>query len=227
MDPNDASTIRAISCPRSKRVLFEILANCRWANSMTASGSSLVISRSLTSKCIERPPLVRATECKLPFDPPRYVETRHDCFCRARRDESQQQRIRTVSSPLARLTPDRLKRSFGRARSFGGEAVMRLPSIVALLASSLTISVPIAPATAHPGGLNAEGCHNNRKTGGYHCHRGPSASPSTALRAVSTSSRREFANCAQARAAGAAPVRVGDPGYARHLDRDGDGVGCE
>ncbi|WP_232807054.1 excalibur calcium-binding domain-containing protein [Geodermatophilus chilensis] len=29
------------------------------------------------------------------------------------------------------------------------------------------------------------------------------------------------------RAAGAAPVRVGDPGYGRHLDRDGDGVGCE
>lgn len=29
------------------------------------------------------------------------------------------------------------------------------------------------PAGAHPGGLNAEGCHNNRKTGDYHCHRAP------------------------------------------------------
>jgi hypothetical protein len=36
-----------------------------------------------------------------------------------------------------------------------------------------------------------------------------------------------YANCDAARAAGAAPVRVGDPGYGRHLDRDGDGVGCE
>lgn len=36
-----------------------------------------------------------------------------------------------------------------------------------------------------------------------------------------------FANCSAARAAGAAPVRRGDPGYARKLDRDGDGVGCE
>ncbi|WP_335933035.1 excalibur calcium-binding domain-containing protein [Streptomyces sp. PTD5-9] len=36
-----------------------------------------------------------------------------------------------------------------------------------------------------------------------------------------------YANCAAARAAGAAPVRAGDPGYGRHLDRDGDGVGCE
>ncbi|WP_159498982.1 excalibur calcium-binding domain-containing protein [Microbacterium sp. 18062] len=36
-----------------------------------------------------------------------------------------------------------------------------------------------------------------------------------------------YENCTAARAAGAAPVRLGDPGYARHLDRDGDGVGCE
>ena len=36
-----------------------------------------------------------------------------------------------------------------------------------------------------------------------------------------------FRNCDAARAAGAAPVRIGDPGYAPHLDRDGDGVGCE
>lgn len=36
-----------------------------------------------------------------------------------------------------------------------------------------------------------------------------------------------YPNCAAARAAGAAPVRVGQPGYGRHLDRDGDGIGCE
>ncbi|MFH5824825.1 DUF1524 domain-containing protein [Georgenia sp. AZ-5] len=36
-----------------------------------------------------------------------------------------------------------------------------------------------------------------------------------------------FANCSAARAAGAAPVRAGEPGYGAHLDRDGDGVGCE
>ncbi|MFD6279228.1 excalibur calcium-binding domain-containing protein [Streptomyces sp. NPDC060209] len=36
-----------------------------------------------------------------------------------------------------------------------------------------------------------------------------------------------YANCDAARAAGAAPVRRGDPGYAAHLDRDDDGVGCE
>ena len=36
-----------------------------------------------------------------------------------------------------------------------------------------------------------------------------------------------FRNCAAARAAGAAPVRRGEPGYGPHLDRDGDGIACE
>jgi hypothetical protein len=35
-----------------------------------------------------------------------------------------------------------------------------------------------------------------------------------------------YENCTAVRAAGAAPIRRGDPGYARHLDRDGDGQGC-
>ncbi|MCB2061940.1 MAG: excalibur calcium-binding domain-containing protein, partial [Novosphingobium sp.] len=36
-----------------------------------------------------------------------------------------------------------------------------------------------------------------------------------------------FRNCTEARAAGAAPVYRGQPGYGPHLDRDNDGVGCE
>lgn len=36
-----------------------------------------------------------------------------------------------------------------------------------------------------------------------------------------------YKNCTAAWDAGAAPVYAGDPGYAKHLDRDGDGVGCE
>ena len=34
---------------------------------------------------------------------------------------------------------------------------------------------------AHSGGLNAQGCHNNHKTGGYHCHRSQGATPSNPL----------------------------------------------
>jgi hypothetical protein len=36
-----------------------------------------------------------------------------------------------------------------------------------------------------------------------------------------------YENCEAARAAGAAPVHRGDPGYGPHLDRDGDGAACE
>lgn len=36
-----------------------------------------------------------------------------------------------------------------------------------------------------------------------------------------------YANCSAAKAAGAAPLYRGQPGYGSHLDRDGDGVACE
>ena len=36
-----------------------------------------------------------------------------------------------------------------------------------------------------------------------------------------------FKNCKEAKAAGATPIRAGEPGYGPHLDKDGDGVACE
>ncbi len=36
-----------------------------------------------------------------------------------------------------------------------------------------------------------------------------------------------YSNCSEARAAGAAPLYRGQPGYGSHLDREGDGVACE
>ncbi|MFC6592436.1 excalibur calcium-binding domain-containing protein [Deinococcus lacus] len=36
-----------------------------------------------------------------------------------------------------------------------------------------------------------------------------------------------YANCAAARAAGAAPLRRGQPGYREAMDRDKAGVACE
>lgn len=96
------------------------------------------------------------------------------------------------------------------------------------------------PVLAHSGGLNADGCHNDRKRGGYHCHRGGATSPRQPLVPADVPSRDTlqrggdlltptgaYRNCDAARAAGAAPVRRGEPGYGTHLDRDGDGIGCE
>lgn len=36
-----------------------------------------------------------------------------------------------------------------------------------------------------------------------------------------------YANCTEVRNAGAAPISIGQPGYSRDLDGDGDGVACE
>lgn len=36
-----------------------------------------------------------------------------------------------------------------------------------------------------------------------------------------------YRNCAQARAAGAAPLSAGQPGYGPHMDGDADGIACE
>lgn len=38
-----------------------------------------------------------------------------------------------------------------------------------LFALSLAVILS-APAFAHSGGTDSSGCHNERRTGGYHCH---------------------------------------------------------
>ncbi len=50
----------------------------------------------------------------------------------------------------------------------------------------------------------------------------PAVEPATA-----PSSGVYYANCTAARAAGAAPLHVGEPGYRLALDRDKDGIACE
>ena len=48
-----------------------------------------------------------------------------------------------------------------------------------------------------------------------------------ATAAPSAPSGATYANCSEAKAAGAAPLSRGEPGYSSKLDRDGDGVACE
>lgn len=49
------------------------------------------------------------------------------------------------------------------------------------------VTLAAGPALPHGGGVNAEGCHTNRKTGDYHCHR--ATLPDAASRAVPESAR--------------------------------------
>ena len=106
----------------------------------------------------------------------------------------------------------------------------------------LLLAAGMLDVQAHPGGLNSDGCHNDRRNGGYHCHRAPAGvapqapaqtgaregpPPAGLAPPQAAPADRPFRNCDEARAAGAAPVRRGDPGYGPHLDRDNDGIGCE
>jgi Excalibur calcium-binding domain len=90
--------------------------------------------------------------------------------------------------------------------------------------------------TAHPGGLNAEGCHNDRKRGEYHCHgqRAPAVqrpaherplnlkSPQQKSAANCGTKRycKEMVNCAEA-------VHYLYSCGLKRLDSDRDGIPCE
>ena len=49
-------------------------------------------------------------------------------------------------------------------------AFMRIRAVLVALAIANIFFIDM-PGLAHGGGLNSQGCHNERATGGYHCHR--------------------------------------------------------
>lgn len=122
--------------------------------------------------------------------------------------------------PMKDWGDDRDKPGIGIRLEFG----LIVTALVAAALFALYAFVVPSPANAHPGGLAADGCHNDRKNGGRHCHRGPKAGQTVTPPA---GGGVYYPNCAAARAAGAAPIYRGQPGYASHLDRDGDGIACE
>lgn len=104
-----------------------------------------------------------------------------------------------------------------------------------MMIAFISLSLATTLAYSHGGGLDKDGCHNNRKTGDYHCHNGTSTPPAASLNAFSASDltapnqnlTSSFQSCSEVRAAGLSSIRRGEPGYAPHLDRDNDGVACE
>lgn len=105
-------------------------------------------------------------------------------------------------------------------------------------------------STAHSGRTNAQGCHNDNRNGGYHCHGAPARSapniPAQRAPAVGQTNSTTSANCHPsysgclrrdagdydcAGGSGNGPNftgRVQVLGFDEFdLDRDGDGWGCE
>lgn len=93
-----------------------------------------------------------------------------------------------------------------------------------LLLSMLLIAAPIATEFQSIDNPFAQGAKAERQV-----KRRPrsSARPRNAPALKASAGSIYYANCSAARAAGAAPVMRGQPGYSRKLDRDNDGVGCE
>mgnify|MGYP000415709748 CR=1 FL=1 len=104
-------------------------------------------------------------------------------------------------------------------------------SLTAFSVALMALTFASGPAAAHSGRTAADGCHNDRKAGTRHCHGSKKAKTAPRSNVAATKKKPSgsvyYKNCTAARAAGAAPVRRGEPGYASHLDRDNDGIGCE
>lgn len=81
------------------------------------------------------------------------------------------------------------------------------------------------------GGPSVDPDDLDRDKDGLACERdesGGGSAPSLApTRTGSGGGSASYANCTEARNAGVTPLRRGDRGYSRNLDRDGDGVACE
>lgn len=99
-----------------------------------------------------------------------------------------------------------------------------MKKLLALGAGLLLVQFPV-PVSAHPGGLAADGCHNDRRNGGRHCHGAPRREAPQPVRR--NDGDVYYPNCTAARAAGVTPLYRGEPGYGTHLDRDNDGKACE
>jgi len=93
-----------------------------------------------------------------------------------------------------------------------------------LTVALLVFQTPMLPAFAHPGGLNAQGCHAGSQP--YHCHRAQSAPSRSVTPPSQTSGDRncaDFRNWNEAQAFFENAGR-GDP---HRLDGDNDGIACE
>lgn len=108
----------------------------------------------------------------------------------------------------------------GRSYVYGGVPVTRHPEIAAAEAE----------ARAELRGLWGPPCNGNTSASSGAATPAPllqlPASPDAAAAPPPTSTVY-YDNCRAARAAGAAPLRAGQPGYRPGLDGDGDGVACE
>ena len=101
-------------------------------------------------------------------------------------------------------------------------ALKRYFFIIVLMLPNLVFS--------HGGRTNAEGCHNNRKTGEYHCHGGGASKPPMLRNSNSGSGNENYCGskylCKEMDSCKEAQHYLNECGLSR-LDADNDGIPCE
>lgn len=94
----------------------------------------------------------------------------------------------------------------------------------------LALLVPIA-SFAHAGKLNADSCHNNKKTGQYECHAIKVKEAKQTTKTLAKISAKGNYNCADFSSQSDAQkifIKAGGPKLDSYdLDRDRDGKACE
>ncbi len=91
-------------------------------------------------------------------------------------------------------------------------STLLLPFVLAFFVSS--------DAIAHGGGLDSLGCHNDRKAGGYHCHRGPLAGRAFGSKAEAQAELNAIQGGSQTQAPRATPAAPAITGRASVIDGD-------
>ncbi len=119
-----------------------------------------------------------------------------------------------VAPALPRTTPPHTVARVAPTPRAVGPALTTTPRPIPVAAST-TAAQPPKPVTASGPGANV-------------AEAPPPALPTPLVQTPLPSTQPTYyTNCAAVRAAGAAPLHRGDPGYRPGLDRDGDGIACE
>ena len=102
----------------------------------------------------------------------------------------------------------------------------RIKTYALVILTTVFLSAGMNTAYAHGGRTAADGCHNDKKAGTRHCH-GAKTKRSAPKATYRSDGSVYYPNCTAARRDGKSNIRRGQPGYGKHLDRDGDGIACE
>ena len=106
------------------------------------------------------------------------------------------------------------------------ETTLTLPVATTSAPTTTVLATTIPPTTTPPATQAPTTVTTPETTRATSAATVPATTPATAP-ATTRASSVSYANCAAVKAAGAAPIYRGQPGYGSHLDRDNDGIGCE